>query len=84
MNKTRDEGGHLKSEIVAMDAVVNSYPLVQFTRTSIRRDLDKAFCGFCGIQEVEGERFDIATGTSSPPPLLCTFPLGLFIFKNNF
>ena len=48
---------------------MNSYPLVQFTRASIRRDLDKAFCGFSGRDKGDkgesGDRFDIATGIYS-------------------
>lgn len=49
-----------------MDAVVNSYPLAQYTRASIRRDLDKAFSAFSDNERREetenGERSDIATG----------------------
>ncbi len=38
-----------------MDAISNSYPLTQYLRSNLKRDLDKAYCGFFGNEEEQEE-----------------------------
>lgn len=54
----------METEIVAMDALPNSFPLTQYMLSSVKRDVNKAYCAFMDKrQEPDGAITDfIATG----------------------
>ncbi|XP_047228453.1 poly(ADP-ribose) glycohydrolase isoform X2 [Girardinichthys multiradiatus] len=56
----RDEWGRLKRQILAIDALHFRHPRDQYNMAKIRRELNKAYCGFKGHHDHQEP--DIATG----------------------